>query len=427
MTNATDSHHPSWRRGFWALMLTQFQNGFSDLALKTLIVFLVLSRPMPEEERNAYVAYTGALFSAPFIIFSMFAGWLADRFSKQRVMQCVKLAEIFIMLFASIALYCENLFLELSAVFLMGCHSAIFSPSKYGILPEILPKTKLSWGNGVLELLTFLGIILGTVAGGLLAAHLTSNRGIAGVILTVFAVIGWRTSHRIPGTPPASPDTPVRYNPISDLYRQLRNMRRDRDLWRANWGNTGFWFVATLVQMNLTIYAKSVLHLTDDQNGYLNAALAIGIGVGSVLAGTLSRGRIQYGLVPIGAAGLALSTVPMGFDGLGVAYFSVCLVVLGLMGGLFIVPIAAVLQHRPPPSERGAVLAAANLVSFIGIFAVSGVQIALNQTLGLSPGMIFWVCGVISILSGFYAVATRREALRILIESFRNPIPREED
>jgi len=118
MTNATDPHHHSWRQGFWALMLTQFQNGFSDLALKTLIVFLVLSRPMPEEERNAYVAYTGALFSAPFIIFSMFAGWLADRFSKQRVMQCVKLAEIFIMLFASVALFCENLFLELAAVFL---------------------------------------------------------------------------------------------------------------------------------------------------------------------------------------------------------------------------------------------------------------------------------------------------------------------
>lgn len=405
-------------------MITQFQNGFSDLALKTLIVFLVLSRPMPEEERNAYVAYAGALFSAPFIMFSMFAGWLADRFSKQRIMTYVKSAEIFIMLFAAVALHFENLYLELASVFLMGCHSAVFSPSKYGILPELLPTNKLSWGNGVLELLTFLGIILGTVAGGLLAAHMSQDRFLAGVALAVLAVGGWYTSQKIPKVPAADPMCPLRINPITDLITQLRQMRKDRDLWRANWGNTGFWFVATLVQMNLTIFAKNVLHLTDDQNGYLNAALGIGIGVGSASAGTLSRGRIQYGLVPLGAAGLALSTIPMGIEGISVFSFSLCLVALGLMGGFFIVPIAAVLQYRPTPETRGAVLAAANLVSFMGIFAVSAVQILLNKVLGLTPGQVFWVCGVVALLSGFYAVATRREALRTLVESFRQPVPK---
>lgn len=424
MTPHTPVVSSDWRRGFWALMITQFQNGFSDLALKTLIVFLVLSRPMPEEVRNAYVAYAGALFSAPFILFSMFAGWLADRYSKQRVMTCVKSAEIFIMLFAAVALHLENLYLELTSVFLMGCHSAVFSPSKYGILPEILPTNRLSWGNGVLELLTFLGIILGTVAGGLLAAHVSNDRFLAGVALATLAVGGWLTSRMIPKVPAADPTCSIRLNPVTDLIKQLRHMRKDRDLWRANWGNTGFWFVATLVQMNLTIFAKNVLHLSDDQNGYLNAALAIGIGVGSAAAGALSRGRIQYGLVPLGAAGLALSTVPMGFEGISVGSFSLCLVALGLMGGFFIVPIAAVLQYRPTPETRGAVLAAANLVSFIGIFTVSGVQIVLNQILGLTPGEVFWVCGIIALLSGFYAVATRREALRALIDSFKSPEPK---
>jgi acyl-[acyl-carrier-protein]-phospholipid O-acyltransferase/long-chain-fatty-acid--[acyl-carrier-protein] ligase len=425
MTARAPSLASDWRKGFWALMITQFQNGFSDLALKTLVVFLVLSRPMPDEERSAYVAYAGALFSAPFILFSMFAGWLADRFSKQQIMTSVKCAEVLIMLFASIALHLDNLYLELASVFLMGCHSAVFSPSKYGILPEIVPANKLSWGNGVLELLTFFGIILGTVAGGLLATHMNHDRFLAGLALALLAVAGWYTSRKIPKVPAADPSCLLRINPITDLIKQLRLMRKDRDLWRANWGNTGFWYVATLEQMNLTIFAKNVLHLTDDQNGYLNAALAIGIGVGSAAAGALSRGRIQYGLVPLGAAGLAISTIPMGFAGVSVTTFSVCLVFLGLMGGFFIVPIASVLQYKPTPETRGAVLAAANLVSFMGIFAVSGVQILLNKQLGLTPGEVFWVCGVIALLSGFYAVATRREALRALVESFRQPVPKE--
>jgi acyl-[acyl-carrier-protein]-phospholipid O-acyltransferase/long-chain-fatty-acid--[acyl-carrier-protein] ligase len=412
-----------WQKGFWALMVTQFQNGFSDLALKTLIVFLVLARPMPEDERNTYVALAGALFAAPFIMFSMLGGWLADRYSKQRVMQWVKLAEIGIMSFATLALYTEYLVLEMLAIFLMGCHSAIFGPSKYGILPEVLPVSRLSWGNGILELLTFIGIILGTVAGGVFAQHLHGSQYIAGLILTVLAVGGWMTSKHIPKTPAASPNCPARLNPVTDLYRQLKVMRADSALWRANWGSTGFWFVATLVQMNLTIYAKDVLALTEQQNGFLNAALAIGIGVGSALAGVLSRGKIQYGLVQIGAVGMALCSIPMGSHNLGVTLFSLCLVGLGLAAGFFIVPIAAVLQHRPPPELRGAVQGAANLMSFIGILAVSGVQIVLNRVLHLSPGEVFWVCGVTAFLSGAYAAATRRDAIAILLRSLREPVP----
>ena len=117
-----------WRNGFWALMVTQFQNGFSDLALKTFIVFLILARPMDAQTRDVYVALAGALFAAPFILFSMFGGWCADRFSKQKVMQTVKIAEIGIMAFASLALYSELVVLELLSLFLMGCHSAVFVP-----------------------------------------------------------------------------------------------------------------------------------------------------------------------------------------------------------------------------------------------------------------------------------------------------------
>ena len=417
MTDSSQTKSAPWRRGFWALMATQFQNAFSDLALKNLVIYLVLAR-MAKGERDHYVALAGALYAVPFILFSMFGGWLADRFSKQKVLASVKLAEIGIMLIAALALGLQNLWMELGAVFLMGCHSSIFGPSKYGILPELLPLEKLSWGNGLLELLTFLGIILGTVAGGLLAEHLAGMQYFSGIILAALAFVGWRFSRQITHVPPADPHCAPRLNPVTDLWKQLKLMKPDRDLWRSTWGNAGFWFVATLVSMNMLIYAKEILLLSDSKNGYLNAALAIGIGAGSAIAGFVSRGQIAYGLVPVGAVGIALSTIPMGFVGIGTIGFSISLVALGLAGGLFIVPIAAVLQHKPAPERKGAVQGAANLLSFVGIALASLAQDFLKNTCGLSTEHIFWVCGVVALITGVYAAATRRGALRNLLQLF---------
>lgn len=401
------------QRGFWWLMGTQFQNAFSDNALKNLVVLLVLAG-LAREAQETCVALAGALFAAPFILFSMFGGWLADRYSKARVMRTVKIAEIGIMLFASAALYLRSIPMELGSIFLMGTHSAIFGPAKYGILPEILPLERLSWGNGILELLTFLGIILGTTAGGYLAEYMGRLQGISGLLLAALAIAGYAMSRRIPDVPAANPGCPPRLNPITDLWVQMKVVRRDRDLWRASLGNAGFWFVAALVQMNLLIYAKEVLHLSESKNGLLTTALSIGIGIGSALAGLASRGRIQYGLVPLGAAALALSTIPMGWEGLPTPWFCACLIALGLGAGFFIVPIAAALQHRPPPESKGAVQGTANVLSFIGIFGASGMQMFLGRVCGMAPGHVFWVCGAIALLTGGYAVATRREAIREL-------------
>ena len=399
--------HPGWKRGFWSLMATQFQNAFSDNALKNLVIMLVMARGLTEPERNAYVALAGALFAAPFILFSMLGGWLADRFSKQRVMSAVKAAEVGIMLFAAAALALHSLPLELTAVFLMGCHSAIFGPSKYGILPEVLPHERLSWGNGILELLTFLGIIFGTVAGAFFAESLAGVPGVAGLILAGLAVLGWWCSRQVPPVPAAAPDRPLPLNPLAELWRQLKVMKQDRDLWRANWGNVGFFFVAALVQMNLLLHAKDVLKLAETKTGLLGAALALGIGLGSVAAGYASRGRIEYRLVPLGSLGLALSTIPMGMDGLGVAGFAIALAALGFSAGFFIVPIAAVLQHRPSAETKGAVQGAANLLSFVGILAASGVQWVATDRFHLSTGQVFWFCGAAALATGAYAAISR--------------------
>ena len=347
-----------WQRGFWCLMGTQFQNAFSDNALKQLIILVLLASAAgsaAEAEEDRMVSLVTAVFSAPFILFAMLGGWLADRNSKQRIMVYVKAAEMGIMAFAGVALALGSLPLKLGAIFLMGCHSAIFAPSKYGILPEILPHEKLSWGNGILELLTFLGVILGTVAAGIFSDSFKGSEWVAGPILMVIAFGGWVLSRQVTPVPAADPTCPVRINPVTDLWRQLRIMKQDRDLWRACWGNTGFYFISALVMMNVVVFGKSVLHLTGTQNSMMNVWLALGIGFGSVVAGYASRGHIEYRLVPIGALGLALSTIPMGMEGVTAFNFSICMATLGFSAGLFIVPVVSVIQHRPSPESKGAV------------------------------------------------------------------------
>ena len=391
-------------------MVTQFQNAFSDNALKQLIILVLLASAAAstgDAEQDRLVSLVTAVFSAPFILFAMLGGWLADRNSKQRMMVYVKSAEMGIMAFAGLALWLKSLPLLLGAIFLMGCHSAIFAPSKYGILPEILPHEKLSWGNGILELLTFLGVILGTVAAGIFSDYFKGSEWIAGPILMAIAFVGWLSSRNVTPVPAADPTCPVRINPVTDLWRQLRIMKQDRDLWRACWGNTGFYFISALVMMNMVVFCKKVLNLTDLQNSMMNVWLALGIGIGSVVAGYASRGRIEYRLVPIGALGLALSTVPRGMEGVTADTFRICMATLGFSAGLFIVPVVSVIQHRPSPESKGAVQGSVSSLSFLGILAAAGVQWVARETFQISSGQVFWVCGASAIICGAYAAISR--------------------
>jgi acyl-[acyl-carrier-protein]-phospholipid O-acyltransferase/long-chain-fatty-acid--[acyl-carrier-protein] ligase len=419
MANTPVSSASGWQRGFWNLMVTQFQNAFSDNALKTLISFMLLASVVvgvgaskeeliaAKKHKALLIAVVSAVFFAPFILFAMLGGWMADRYSKQRVMVKVKVAEMFIMAFAGLALWAPGLTLKLVAVFLMGCHSAIFAPSKYGIMPEILPHEKLSWGNGIMELLTFLGVILSTIAAGLFVKEFKGKEWLAGPILLALAIIGWAFSRSITPAPAAAPDSPLRINPFTDLWRQLSIMKQDRDLWRACWGNAGFFFISALVMMNVMLFGEDTLKLPEEDVAILNVWLMIGVGLGSVFAGYVSRGHIEYRLVPIGALGLALSTIPMGWPGVSLNTFSVCLGVLGFSAGLFIVPIVSVIQHRPSPESKGAVQGAVSSLSFIGMMVSAGVFWVASEVFNISSGQVFWVCGASALICGAYSAISR--------------------
>src|SRR5205823_8832846 len=228
----------------------------------------------------------------PFILFSMWGGFLADRFSKRTITTGVKVLEIGIMCFATVGLLFKNLPIGLASIFMMGVHSAIFGPSKYGLLPELLPERKLSWGNGILELGTFLAIIGGTVAGGWLCKTFAAQPAWSGVLLIALAIFGLFTSFGITKVAAADPAKQFRANLVADLWRQVQFIRKDHVLWLANLGNTYFFALAALIQLLIVSYASDVLGVNDPQKtSYLQAATAVGIGLGSFAAGYLSGGK----------------------------------------------------------------------------------------------------------------------------------------
>ena len=187
-----DSAKPgqSYLLGFWSLIITQFEGAFNDNALKMVVTFVGLNMALSKGMHDALVPLTAALFSLPFLLFSMFGGFLADRFSKRTISIGVKVLEILIMAFATLGLMLRSLPLGLASIFLMGLHSAIFGPSKYGLLPELLPERRLSWGNGILELGTFLAIITGMAAGALLYKTFEGRQVWSGTMLIGLAAVG---------------------------------------------------------------------------------------------------------------------------------------------------------------------------------------------------------------------------------------------
>lgn len=397
-------------------MFTQFQGAFSDNALRWLVIFPVLaSVTLDDTAKEGFASHASLLFAIPFLLFSTIGGWMADRYSKRSVMIGVKLGEIGIMLFAALALMWQNQALQLAAICLMGVHSTFFAPAKYGIMPEIVPTEKLSAGNGVLELLTFIGIILGTFAGGWLAETLAGREGISGLLLAALAAVGLLTSIGVARVPAIAPTKKFNPNILAEIWRDLRVMKTDRDLWRANWGNTAFFFVATLVQINLALYAQKVFHLKPTEQAWLQASLSLGIGVGSLLAGKLSRGRIEYGLIAPGAVIMAIAAALLGLPGISKAGFEASLGLLGLGGGLFIVPVVSVLQHRPAPEMRGAVQGAASWLSWVGIAAAAITQGLLAEKLHLSYAQIFWICGGVAALAGIFVTWSRPRAIPEMI------------
>jgi acyl-[acyl-carrier-protein]-phospholipid O-acyltransferase / long-chain-fatty-acid--[acyl-carrier-protein] ligase len=406
---------PNWQRGFWALIVTQFQNAFNDNAIKFLVIYIIVAMNFPNDKRENLIWLVGALFALPFIFFSMVGGNLADRYSKRTVVIGTKLMEIAVMGVAIAGLAMRSLPIECTAVFLISSQSALFGPSKYGLLPELVPERKLSWANGIIELGTFIGSITAVMAAGFLSEHFRGREGVAGVILLGCTLFGLATSFGISRVPAADPSKKIRWNPIGDLGTQMKTIVADRTLSWAVIANTYLFFLAALLQFTIVIYGHDVLHVDEAHISYLQAAVAIGIGVGSVAAGYLSGGKIEYGLIPLGALGMTVFGAFLYHSGQTMLSTAIHLSLLGFFGGFFAVPVNALIQHRPRPQDKGGVIAAANFWSFVGIFIAAGAYNIFSAKFHQTPAGIFLDGAVLTAIMTVYCVYLLPDSLLRLV------------
>lgn len=385
-------------KGFWSLFLTQFQGAFNDNAFKIIVILMVLGKATADN----WAPLVGFVFAVPFILFSAFAGQLATRFSKRTVTVSTKVAELGIMILAILGFVFDSDAMLVVVVFLLSTQSAFFGPSKYGLLPELLPERRLSWGNGVIQFGTTMAIIAGTVIAGVLKDQFEGNQHWSGVVLLGLSVVGLLCSTRISHVKPAAPDHQMRVNPMPELANSFEIIRRDRPLFLAVMGESFFWLLGALIQFCLMFYGKE-LELSDIKIGFMNGALACGIGFGCFLAGFLSRNKIAYGFVRIGVIGLMISILMIPLLKLDTfPSMAACLAAVGFFGGFYLVPLATTVQQRPDIKEKGAVIALSSTISFVGVALASLIYYVCKTQLGFSLLQIFMVCGAMTFAAGIY-------------------------
>ena len=414
-------------RSFTGLLITQFLGAVNDSMFRWLVV--PIGKQIVSEEKAAMALSAGlACFVLPYILLAAPAGYLADRFSKRTVIIGCKVAEIVIMALGIGAILSGDLYLMFAVVALMGSQSALFGPSKLGSIPEIVREDQISAANGLVGMTTVLAIVVGTIGGAALymTTTLTDAEGallepgtagqhlwwISAVALLGVAAAGWAASLLIGPLPIANPTRTFPWNAPRQTVRDLRTLGSSRPLLRAALGCAVFWSLGALAQMNVDLFAVTELEVDQTHAGILLAILAIGVGAGSVLAGIWSAGRVELGIVSLGAAGIAISSmllflVPTGNGGmLSPAFFwsGLWLFMLGTSAGLYDIPIQAYLQHRSPTESRGSILAANNFITFSSMLGAAGLFWLWNDKFGLSARQIFLILGVATVPVFVYVV-----------------------
>ncbi len=392
---------PLRRRGFVALLGAEFCGAVNDNLYKMLISLLAIGTAAADS--SGLLPLTGVAIILPYLLFAGRAGQLADRLSKRRVFVALKAVEIPLMAAALATLVVGRVDLMLAVLFLTAAQSALSSPAKYGLLPELLPVAALSQANGLLQFCRYSAIIFGTVTGGALLAAWPERPAVGGGALIAVAVVGWLASRHIDEPPPRGGPARPRLGAWRELADGIRRIGADRVLRPVVIGTCWFDFLSTLVMLDVLLLAKQVVGLDDLRTGLLGAAAGIGIGVGSVAAGRLSGGRIRPGLVPLGvlAVALVLLIAPLWGGAFGSA--AAALALLGFASGFYVVPLNALLQHRPRREETGQVIAANNFLNMMGVLLGSAGVWLLHDVAGLPPPWVLTVAGAATL--GFATAA----------------------
>ena len=392
--------------GFGAFLATLFLGAFNDNLSKMLVICYGTERlGASSMQGSSFLSLAAACFILPYLLFSFLAGYLADRFAKKTVMVWTKVAEIAIMLVGMELARRQMVYPLLAVLFFMGAQSAFFSPAKYGFLPETTPTEGLSRANGYTQLATFLAIILGGLFGGLLYSwcHGILYRGF--IVCVAVAVLGTLTSFFITATRPGDSQLRFRFqDPVSPHWRALREMSSDRLLITVVLGATFFWFLGSLMQLVLVLLAQTTLGGGGNLTGILQAAVALGIGLGCTLAGLLAKGRIPYHLVAPGAVGIAVANLLLATFGnhLGPAILLTSLV--GFAAGFYQLPLGTAIQERSPLEKRGRYLGATNALDCVSMTLSSALLWLLQNVFRCGPRTIIAVTAcLVAVITPFLA------------------------
>lgn len=408
------------QRRFGPFFWTQFFGAFNDNVFKTALLTILTFEAISWTTMDAGLLNNliPGLFILPFVLFSATAGQLADKFDKARLARFVKLFEIVIMLIAGVGWMTHSLWLLIAAVVGMGLHSTLFGPVKYAYLPQHLQPEELIGGNGVIEMGTFVGILLGEILGAVLVMHKPWGVELIAGGTLLFALTGWLVSRAIPVSPAPEPALKINWNPLSESVRNIRFSSQNRTVFLSLLGNSWFWFYGAILLAQFPVYAKDYLHGDHGVFVLLLTIFSLGIGTGSLLCERLSGHKIEIGLVPFGSIGLSIfgfdlflasvsytNTLPVNMIGFLAQHGSLrilfdCLMI-GVFGGFYIVPLFALIQTRCDPKHISRTIAGMNILNAIFMVAAALVAMMLLK-MGYTIPQIFMVTAILNAVVALY-------------------------
>ena len=395
MFSRIPSFSKSGRFSLTYLNITQFLGVINDNVFKLVMAFLLIDT-LGYSKASVILSATGAVYVIPFLLFSASAGILADRFSKQKLLVVMKIAEITIMSLAIIAFTVKSVWACYGLLFVLSTHSAIFGPSKYGIIPELVRTDDVSRANGVITGFTYLAIIIGTFLASFLTEATDRHFTYIAIFCLVIAIGGFFSALAVKPTPAQGSAKKMNLLFIRDIYYTLKYTRTVRHLFPSILGSAYFLVIGAFTQLNIIPFALQALNLSEVAGGYLFLATALGIAAGSFIAGKVSRKQVELGLSCFAGFGIAIFFFLLYLFSASFYLVIACMMAVGIFGGMFIVPFDTFNQLNSQNEKRGQTIAAANFLSFTGVLIASISLYVFNQLFNLSSAQGFGIMGVIT-------------------------------
>jgi 1-acyl-sn-glycerol-3-phosphate acyltransferase len=406
-------------RRFLPFFITQFLGAFNDNVFKNALIILIAFQgaQFSDIATDTLTNLSAGLFILPFFLLSATAGQLIDKTEKSLSMRRIKILEIFIMLCAAWAFHAGQLYLLIALLFLMGAQSTLFGPAKYSYIPQHLDDNELVAGNALVQMGTFAAILIGTMAGGLLIAH-DEGRRLVAIVLVIIAVLGYVSSLAIPRTPSPCPDLKINWNIFTETWRNIAFIHKNRTVFLSVLGISWFWFLGATYLVQLPNYTRLTLGGNEQVVTLLLTLFTVGIGSGSLLCNWLSGQKVEIGLVPFGSIGLTLFGVdlffakplPGGDELIGLTAFLqqdgsfriiADIMLLGLFGGFYIVPLFALVQQRSDPEHLSRVIAGNNILNAL-LMVLSAVMAIVLLGAGVTIAQLFLVVALLNAAVAVY-------------------------